>query len=115
MNVEIQEIGEVTVLRLDGPMNLRGGFIQLRRVVTELAERGRTLVVFDAGGVVRIDSTGMGELVTSYTRLVNAGGRVVLANISEGLGGILQLTQLITFFEIYDTADEAVQALSQTT
>ena len=61
-----------------------------------------------AEGVTTIDSSGVGELVSAFTTVTNRGGKLKLVNLPPKVNDILQITQLITVFEVYDTEDEAL-------
>jgi anti-sigma B factor antagonist len=67
-------------------------------------------VVLNLHDVTNIDSGGLGTLVSLYTTARNAGGAVKLARLSQRVGDLLQLTKLLTIFEVYD--DEHVAAKS---
>ena len=58
--------------------------------------------------VSTIDSSGVGELVSAFTTVTNRGGKLKLVNLPPKVNDILQITQLITVFEVYDNEDEAV-------
>ena len=51
---------------------------------------------------------GVGELVSAFTTVTNRGGKLKLLNLPPKVNDILQITQLITVFEVYDNEDEAV-------
>jgi anti-sigma B factor antagonist len=55
-----------------------------------------------------MDSSGVGELVSTYTTVTNRGGKLKLLNLPSKVSDILQITQLITVFEVYDDEKEAV-------
>ena len=59
-------------------------------------------------GVGTMDSSGIGELVAAYTSVNNRGGKLKLLNLPPKISDILQITQLITVFEVHDDEDEAV-------
>jgi anti-sigma B factor antagonist len=48
--------------------------------------------------------------VSLYTTARNAGGAVKLAALTQRVGDLLQVTKLLTVFDVYDTVDEAVQS-----
>ncbi len=58
--------------------------------------------------VSTIDSAGVGELVSAYTTVTNRGGKLRLLNLPAKVADILQITQLITVFDVLDNEDEAV-------
>src|ERR1700688_1454486 len=59
-----------------------------------------------------IDSGGLGTLVSLYTTARNAGGAVKLARLSQRVGDLLQVTKLLTIFEVFDDEEEAAQSFN---
>lgn len=70
-------------------------------------------IVFNLPGVTYIDSGGLGTLVGLFTSARNAGGSIKLANLTRRVGDLLQVTKLITVFEVYDSEEKAVQAFHE--
>ena len=70
-------------------------------------------VVLNLAGISYIDSGGLGTLVALYTTAQNAGGAVKLANLTQRVGDLLQVTKLVTVFEVYDSEQEAVDSFKQ--
>jgi anti-sigma B factor antagonist len=62
------------------------------------------------GDVNYIDSGGLGTLVALYTTARNAGGSVKLCNLTQRVGDLLQVTKLLTVFDVYDSEDQAIQS-----
>lgn len=73
-----------------------------------LAEHSR--IVLNLADVSYIDSGGLGTLVSLYTTAHNAGGAVKLSRLTQRVGDLLQVTKLLTVFEVYNSEEEAVQA-----
>jgi anti-sigma B factor antagonist len=65
-------------------------------------------IVLNLGGVNYIDSGGLGTLVALYTTARNAGGSIKLAALTQRVGDLLQVTKLLTVFEVFDTVEDAV-------
>ncbi|HZQ19178.1 MAG TPA: STAS domain-containing protein [Terriglobales bacterium] len=84
---------------------------------SELRERVRALIspeariVLNLSEVTYIDSGGLGTLVSLYTSAQTAGASIKLANLTRRVGDLLQVTKLLTVFDVYDTEEEAVQSL----
>ena len=70
----------------------------LKKLITENSQ-----IVLNLAGVSYIDSGGLGTLVALYTTAHNAGGAVKLANLTQRVGDLLQVTKLLTVFEVYDS------------
>ena len=85
---------------------------QLREMVKkELGENNR--IVLNLGDVSYIDSGGLGTLVALYTTAQNGGGAVKLANLTQRVGDLLQVTKLVTVFEVYDSEQDAVDSFKK--
>jgi len=64
-------------------------------------------VVLDLGKVNYIDSSGIGVLVGLYSTAKRAGGGIKLAKLSPLLENTLQITKILTVFEVFDRAEDA--------
>lgn len=67
-------------------------------------------VVLNLREVNYIDSGGLGTLVSLYTSARNAGGAVKLARLSQRVGDLLQITKLLTIFEVFDDEEAAARS-----
>ena len=70
-------------------------------------------VVLNLHEVNYIDSGGLGTLVSLYTTARNAGGAVKLASLSQRVGDLLQITKLLTIFEVFDDEQKAALSFKQ--
>ncbi|HXY15422.1 MAG TPA: STAS domain-containing protein [Terriglobales bacterium] len=84
----------------------------LRDTVKKLiAERQK--VVLNLADVNYIDSGGLGTLVALYTTARNSGGSIKLANLTQRVGDLLQVTKLVTIFDVYDSVEKAAASFSK--
>ena len=81
----------------------------LRETVKKLLTETRQIVL-NLGGVTYIDSVGLGTLVALYSSARAAGGGVKLVNLTKQVGDVLQITKLLTVFEVYDNEQDAVRS-----
>jgi len=92
------------------------GRIVFGEETAELRDRVRTLiakgsrVILNLADVTYIDSGGLGTLVALYTTARNAGGSIKLARLTPRVGDLLQVTKLLTVFEVYNSEEEAVDS-----
>ena len=70
-------------------------------------------VVMNLHEVNYIDSGGLGTLVALYTSARNAGGAVKLARLSQRVGDLLQITKLLTIFEVFDDEEAAAKSFKR--
>ena len=82
----------------------------LRDEVKKAIGDGNNRIVLNLGEVTYIDSGGLGTLVGLHTTAHKAGGTIKLANLTKRVGDLLQVTKLLTIFEVYETEDEAIQS-----
>ena len=70
-------------------------------------------VVMNLREVNHIDSGGLGTLVSLYTSARSAGGAVKLASLSQRVGDLLQVTKLLTIFEVFEDEEAAVRSFKK--
>jgi len=102
-----KEINGVTVLELSGRVTLGDESGQLRAKIKEVLGQGKKRLVLDLGNVNYIDSAGLGTLVAGYTSAQNQGAGMKLANLTKRFREQLNITKLVTVFEVYGNVDEA--------
>ncbi len=111
MKSSIRDVGDVRIIELEGKIAIGAGDVKLRELVHRALDEGRKKIVLDLEGVSAIDSSGIGEMVAAYTTVARRGGRLALARLSRKIDDVLQVTQLVTVFDIFDDPEEAVAAL----
>ena len=82
----------------------------LREEVKTALSNGMKRIVLNLGDVNYIDSGGLGTLVALHTTAHNAGAMIKLANLTKRVGDLLQVTKLLTVFEVYPSEYEALEA-----
>ncbi len=70
-------------------------------------------VVLNLREVNYMDSGGLGTLVSLYTTARSAGGAVKLASLSQHVGNLLQITKLLTVFEVFDDEEAAAESFKR--
>jgi anti-sigma B factor antagonist len=70
-------------------------------------------IVMNLREVNYIDSGGLGTLVSLFTSARNAGGAVKLASLSQRVGDLLQVTKLLTIFEVFDDEEAAAKSFKK--
>ena len=111
MKATLRDVGNgVTIIKLEGKITIGAGDQQLREVITGAVNEGKTKILLDLSGVTTIDSSGIGELVGSYTTVTNRGGKLKLLHLPAKLNELLHVTQLITVFEVYEDEQEALKS-----
>lgn len=110
MRVNVRQREGVTILDLKGKITIGVGDVALRDAIHEALDAGAKKILVNLEDVSTIDSSGVGELVSSYTTATNRGGKLKLLNLPPKVADILQITQLITVFDVFEEEDEAVRS-----
>ena len=106
MKVKETDAG-VVVITLGGKFRLGDETTKFHGVVQENLNYNRNRFAIDLNDVERIDSVGIGTIVSGLVSARNAGGRLVLARITN-IQNVIAMTGLLKVFEVYDSIDEAI-------
>ena len=109
LEIEEHEVEGVTVLAMKGRITV-GEVTPVREKITQLLAAGHNQIVLDLEHVDYIDSTGLGNLVISYTQMQKAGGALKLLHLNKRNVELLALTRLHTIFEVFAEETEAVNS-----
>jgi anti-anti-sigma factor len=115
MTLSERRIGDVTILDLKGRLVLEDGDAVLRTRVNELLEQGRTQIVLNLKDVTYIDSCGVGVLIAKLVSMRNKGGDLRLLNLTERSHRLMEISQLLNVFGIYESEPEAVNSFMDQT
>jgi anti-sigma B factor antagonist len=107
-----RRVGDVTVLDLKGRVRIGGGTVALHKAIRSLVEEGKTQILLNLAGVTHIDSSGLGELVSSHITLSDKGGEIKLAHLTERLRELMTITKLLTVFDVYDDEPQALSSFT---
>jgi anti-sigma B factor antagonist len=108
LKVKTREVSGVTVLDLSGKITLGDGSITLRDAVKDAMAKGDKKILLNLADVNYIDSSGIGELVSAFTSVKNAGGELKLLQLTKKVKDLLQITKLYTVFDVYDDEASAI-------
>jgi len=112
MKIETRKVGDVTILDCSGKITLGEGTMAVRNTVREILKNDGKKIILNLGDVNYIDSSGIGELVSSYTTVTNGGGQLKLLNLTKKIQELLAITKLLTVFQVYNDERSAVASFS---
>jgi len=112
MKSEIRDRGDVRIIELSGKITIGSGDVKIRELIDQALAEDKKNILLDLAGVGTIDSSGIGEMVACYTTVTKKGGQLRLLRLSPKINDILQVTQLITVFDVFDDEEEAVRSFS---
>jgi anti-sigma B factor antagonist len=112
MKIVESRLRDVTVLRLSGRLEIEEGDLLFRDYVNRLIAEDRVKIVLDLSDVTRIDSAGLGMLVSKYLSARKNGGTIKLLNLTQHSDHLMDITRLASIFEIFDEEEAALRSFS---
>jgi len=110
LKIDTREVAHITILDIKGRIVLGEEIHSLRDAVRGLVAQGKKKIILNLADVDYIDSSGVGELVGSFTTVRNAGGELKLLNLTQKVHDVLYVTKLYTVFDIKDDEFTAVKS-----
>ncbi len=107
-----RQVDKVTIVDISGRITLGEGSSTLRETVRDMLSKGQKKILLNLGDVSYIDSSGIGELVSSFTSVNNQGGQLKLLNLQKKVHDLLQITKLYTVFEVHTDETAAVRSFN---
>lgn len=106
--IRTREIGETTILDLNGPLMVGESEMEFRQKLKELLERGSRRLAINLAGVPEMDSWGLGALVRHCTQVRKAGGRCTFFAPAPHVLQLLRTANLDSVLDIVGTEAEAL-------
>jgi anti-sigma B factor antagonist len=107
-----RQVGDVMVVDATGRITLGEGASTFRDLIRDLAAKGHKKILVNLGDVSYIDSSGIGEMVSSFTTVTNHGGQLKLLSLTKRVKDLLQITKLYTVFEVFEDEASAVRSFA---
>jgi anti-sigma B factor antagonist len=105
--IELRHVVDVLVLQFAGPAELTRQSFELGELQRAL-RRSDTKVLIDLGRVVKIDSAGLGQLISHYSHVVKNRGMLKLLNPNAQVETLLKLTRIDSVLETYHDERQAL-------
>ena len=103
----------VAVVALEGRIVLGEESTALREKVKSLLATGQKKIVLNMDNVTYIDSSGLGALVAAHTSARSQGATLKISNLGSKFQEILQVTKLVTVFEVTPTEAAAIASFAK--
>jgi anti-sigma B factor antagonist len=108
MKIETRTIGDVTLLDCSGKITLGEGTMTVRNTVRDILKGNGKKIILNLADVNYIDSSGIGELVSTYTTVANNGGQLKLLHLTKKIQELLAITKLLTVFQVFENEQAAL-------
>ena len=108
MKIEMRTIGDIRVLDCSGKITLGEGTMTVRNTVRDILKANGKKIIVNLADVNYIDSSGIGELVSTYTTVASNGGQLKLLNLTKKIHELLTITKLLTVFQVFENEQAAL-------
>ena len=112
LNITERQAGDITILDMNGRVTIGEGSVALRTAIRRILGEGKKNILLNLGGVGYIDSSGIGELVSSFTAVNKEGGKLKLLNLTQKIQDLLAITKLLTVFDTFDSEADALNSFN---
>ena len=122
LQLEVKDMEGAKILAVGGRLTLGEGTGQFRSKVKEILGDAdwpksrwgwKASLVLDLANLNYVDSAGLGALVEAHTTAVKLGIDIKMANLIKSLRDLLNITKVVTIFEVHDSVDSAVQSFAR--
>jgi anti-sigma B factor antagonist len=113
LKITNREVEGVSVVTLDGRIVLGDESNALRVKLKSLIAEGKKQIVLNMDNIKYIDSAGLGILVAAHCSAKTQGASLRLCHLGSKFQEVLQITKLLTVFEVCDTEAPAVASFSK--
>ena len=110
MKIETRTVGDIKILDCSGRITLGEGTMVVRNTVRELLKNNDKKIILNLADVNYIDSSGIGELVSTYTTVTSNGGQLKLLSLTKKIQELLAITKLLTVFQTFEDEQAALDS-----
>jgi anti-sigma B factor antagonist len=110
LNISERQAGDVTILDMDGKVTIGEGSVALRTAIRRLLGEDKKKILLNLAGVGYVDSSGIGELVSSFTAVNKESGQLKLLNLTQKIQDLLAITKLLTVFDVFENEGDALSS-----
>ena len=113
MEITKREKGEVTILDIKGKMALGYNEGALREEIEDLLKEGKRKIIINLSEVSYMDSTGVGELVSSFREAKNREAVIKIIKVGNKVYRTLTIMKLLPIFEVFSSEEEALKSFAK--
>ncbi len=110
MKIETRTVGDIQILDCSGKITLGEGTMAVRNKVRDILKSDGKKIILNLADVNYIDSSGIGELVSTYTTVTTNGGQLKLLNLTKKIQETLTITKLLTVFQVFNNEQSALDS-----
>jgi anti-anti-sigma factor len=101
---------DINIIKFNGDL-IAGTVTSIKDEIQQIYQsEEKPKIIFDLSDVNFMDSSGIGFLVSILKDLNKKDSKLKLANLNTTLTNTLKQVQLFSFFEVYESLDEAIES-----
>ena len=113
LKINVRETADATILDMSGRISLGEALGELRDSIREALAGDQKNILLNLAEVSYIDSSGLGQLISSYAAVASRGGQMKLLNLQKRVNDLMQITKLVTVFETYSNEEAALKSFAK--
>ncbi|PLX89915.1 MAG: anti-anti-sigma factor [Desulfuromonas sp.] len=113
MKLTTEEHGDIVKIIVDEERMDAHNSGALKEEMLRLFDNDKCNLVIDLSAVRFVDSSGLGALVSGFKNASSRDGSLKLCCLQPQVRSMFELTRLHRVFEIYSSADEALESFTQ--
>ena len=105
----IRHAGAVSIVDITGQLTsfTKGA---MHNTIAGLLQQGKRNILLNLSGLDYLDSSGIGDLVANYIRVIKAGGELKVVGLTPKIEEILKITQLYQLFPEFQDERSALKS-----
>ena len=108
LNISERQVGDVTVLDMDGKITIGEGSVALRTAIRRLLEEGKKKILLNLAKSATSIPAASANWFPATPRSTKRSGQLKLLNLTQKLQDLLTITKLLTVFDVYESEEEAL-------
>jgi len=115
LTTSTRQVGDIAIVDISGRIVLGEESAALRNLIGDLLKNGQKKILLNLGDVSYIDSSGLGQLVSTFSTVRKQDGELKLFNLTNKVIDVLQITKLYTIFDIGNNEADALKSFARST
>lgn len=109
LELKERELQGALVIDVRGELTVGSGTETLLNLVRKSLDAGRRFLLVNMKECRRVDSSGIGELVTCLVTATRQDAVLRLTNIPQQIRGLMKMTNVLKAFEVFDSEEDALK------
>ncbi len=111
MKYTLTEQNNTLIITFQGDLIGGSDSLELMDTINDKINNGVAKAVINMNDVRYMNSSGIGILITIFTKFKNKNGNAVVSNASDQIIKLLTITKLDTVIKLFSTQDEAIEGV----